>query len=25
MEKCPYGQTKTTCAKCSIHCYNPDM
>ena len=25
LDKCPYGQTKTTCAKCPIHCYKPEM
>jgi len=23
LEKCPYGETKPTCAKCPIHCYKP--
>ena len=23
VEKCPYGDDKPTCAKCSIHCYKP--
>lgn len=21
LEKCPYGETKPTCAKCPVHCY----
>lgn len=24
LEKCPYGETKPTCANCPIHCYRPD-
>ncbi len=23
--KCPFQAGKTTCAKCSVHCYRPDM
>mgnify|MGYP001814704116 CR=1 FL=1 len=23
LEKCPYGTSKPTCAKCPIHCYKP--
>jgi hypothetical protein len=23
LEKCPYGPSKPTCAKCPIHCYKP--
>ena len=23
LEKCPYGETKPTCASCPIHCYQP--
>ena len=23
--KCPFGEGKTTCAKCPVHCYRPDM
>ena len=23
--KCPFQQGKTTCAKCPVHCYKPDM
>ena len=23
LEKCPYGETKPTCATCPIHCYQP--
>jgi hypothetical protein len=22
---CPFQQDKTSCAKCSVHCYNPTM
>ena len=25
LEKCPFQERKTTCAKCSVHCYNPKM
>jgi hypothetical protein len=25
LNNCPYGEGKTTCAKCPIHCYNPEM
>jgi hypothetical protein len=24
LEKCPYGESKPTCAKCPIHCYKPE-
>lgn len=24
LDKCPYGSSKTTCAKCPIHCYKPE-
>jgi hypothetical protein len=23
LEKCPYGRSKPTCAKCPVHCYKP--
>jgi hypothetical protein len=23
LEKCPYQEEKTTCAKCPVHCYRP--
>jgi hypothetical protein len=23
LERCPFGETKPTCAKCPIHCYQP--
>lgn len=23
LDKCPYGDTKPTCAKCPVHCYKP--
>lgn len=23
--KCPFGENKTTCAKCPVHCYKPAM
>ena len=25
IKTCPLGEKKTTCAKCSIHCYKPEM
>ena len=25
LSKCPFGDKKSTCRKCSIHCYKPDM
>jgi len=25
LDRCPYGPQKTTCAKCPIHCYKPQM
>ncbi len=25
LEKCPFRHGKTTCARCPIHCYQPDM
>ena len=25
LNRCPFGADKTTCAKCPIHCYKPDM
>ena len=25
LEKCPYQAGKTTCARCPIHCYQPEM
>ena len=25
LEKCPFQDKKTTCGKCLIHCYKPDM
>ena len=25
LSKCPFGNAKSTCRKCSIHCYKPDM
>ena len=25
LDKCPFGQKKPACAKCSIHCYSPAM
>jgi len=24
LEKCPFQGSKTTCARCPIHCYKPD-
>jgi hypothetical protein len=25
LSKCPFQDKKTTCGKCTIHCYRPDM
>ncbi len=25
LRRCPYGDSKPTCAKCPTHCYKPDM
>jgi hypothetical protein len=25
LDKCPYQEGKTTCAKCPVHCYKPAM
>jgi len=25
LEKCRYGENKTSCKKCKTHCYRPDM
>lgn len=25
LERCPFQEGKTTCAKCPIHCYKPEM
>lgn len=25
LESCPFGERKTTCAKCTVHCYKPQM
>ena len=25
LDRCPFGEEKTTCAKCPIHCYKPAM
>jgi len=25
LDKCPFQERKTTCGKCPIHCYKPDM
>jgi hypothetical protein len=25
LERCPFGEDKTTCAKCPVHCYKPAM
>ncbi|MEN6409508.1 MAG: nitrous oxide-stimulated promoter family protein [Anaerolineaceae bacterium] len=25
LEKCPFGAEKSTCAKCTVHCYNQNM
>jgi hypothetical protein len=25
LDNCPFQEGKTTCAKCPVHCYRPDM
>lgn len=25
LDKCPFGENKTTCANCPVHCYKPAM
>jgi predicted amidophosphoribosyltransferase len=25
LERCPFQQGKTSCAKCPVHCYRPEM
>lgn len=25
LDRCPFGENKTTCARCTIHCYKPVM
>ena len=25
LAKCPFGENKPTCAKCTVHCYKPAM
>ncbi len=25
LEKCPFQEAKTTCRKCRVHCYKPEM
>lgn len=25
LQKCPFGEEKSTCANCTVHCYRPDM
>lgn len=25
LERCPFGEQKTTCAHCTVHCYKPVM
>jgi hypothetical protein len=25
LEKCPFGESKPTCANCPVHCYRPEM
>ena len=25
LDKCPFGEKKGPCAKCTTHCYNPSM
>ena len=24
LDKCPFGESKGACSKCSVHCYKPD-
>ncbi len=25
LDRCPFQETKSTCANCTVHCYKPDM
>lgn len=25
LEKCPFGDNKSSCRKCAVHCFRPDM
>ena len=25
LDKCPFGEGKSTCARCTVHCYQPRM
>ncbi len=25
LDRCPFGETKSTCARCRVHCYRPVM
>lgn len=25
LERCPFGEEKTTCRNCSVHCYKPEL
>lgn len=25
LDKCPFGESKSACSKCRVHCYKPDM
>ena len=25
LDKCPFGENKTSCTKCTVHCYGSDM
>lgn len=25
LDRCPFGEEKTTCVNCSVHCYKPSM
>ena len=25
LDKCPYGEAKTACKSCKVHCYKPQM
>ncbi len=25
LRKCPFGEAKTVCSRCAVHCYRPEM
>jgi predicted amidophosphoribosyltransferase len=25
LDRCPFGETKRPCSKCTVHCYKPEM